>query len=450
MNQETMALLKEKKFPQLCRILKEMNPADLAAMLAEFPEEYLPIIFRILPKELAAETFVCMDADLQELLITAFSDRELREVLDEMYMDDTVDMIEEMPSNVVARILKNSDPEDRKTINELLKYPGDSAGSIMTTEYVYLKKDMTVRDAFNRIRKIGPDKETIYTCYVTDGSRKLVGVVTVKDLLLAQQESVINDIMATNVIYVSTLEDKETAARLFDKYDFLAVPVVDQEQRLVGIITVDDAMDVLREENTEDIMKMSAIKPADDTYLKTSAFKHAKNRIVWLLILMVSATITGAIITKYESAFTAIPLLIAFLPMLMDTGGNCGSQSSTTIIRGLALEEIKPRDFLRVLLKEVGVALMVGVVLAAVNTIRVLFTYPQEPIRYQLALVTGLALMCAVLIAKTLGCCLPLLAQKLKIDPALMAAPLMTTIVDACAVLCYFSIATAVMNIPLS
>ncbi|HOP10948.1 MAG TPA: magnesium transporter [Oscillospiraceae bacterium] len=449
MNQEAMALLEEKKFPQLCRILKEMNPADLAALFAEFPEEYLPIIYRILPKELAAETFVCMDADLQEVLITAFSDKELREVLDEMYMDDTVDVIEEMPSNVVARILKNSNPADRRTINELLKYPSDSAGSIMTTEYVYLKKDMTVRDAFARIRKIGPDKETIYTCYVTDASRKLVGVVTVKDLLLAEQESVINDIMETNVIYVSTLEDKETAARLFDKYDLLAVPVVDQEQRLVGIITVDDAMDVLREENTEDILKMSAVTPTDDTYLKTSVFKHAKNRIVWLLILMVSATITGAIITKYEAAFTSIPLLIAFLPMLMDTGGNSGSQSSTTIIRGLALEEIKPRDFFRVLFKEVSVALMVGAVLAIVNTARVLITYPHDPIKYQLALVTGMALMCAVLIAKTLGCCLPMLAQKLKIDPALMAAPLMTTIVDAGTVLVYFSIATAVMHLTL-
>ncbi len=449
MNHETLTLLEEKKFPQLCRILKQMNPADLAILFAEFPEDYLPVLFRILPKELAAETFVCMDADLQEVLITTFSDRELREVLDEMYMDDTVDIIEEMPSNVVARILKNSNPEDRKTINELLKYPGDSAGSIMTTEYVYLKKDMSVRDAFSRIRKIGPDKETIYTCYVTDAGRKLVGVVTVKDLLLAQPESVINDIMATNVIFVDTLEDKEIAARLFEKYDLLAVPVVDQEQRLVGIITVDDAMDVLREENTEDIMKMSAIKPTYDTYLKTTAFKHAKNRIVWLLILMVSATITGAIITKYEATFTAIPLLIAFLPMLMDTGGNCGSQSSTIIIRGLALGEIKARDFFKVLFKEVGVALMVGVVLAVVNTGRVLITYPNDPIKFQLALVTGLALISAVLIAKILGCCLPMAAQKLKIDPALMAAPLMTTIVDAGAVLIYFSIATSVMNLAL-
>lgn len=449
MNHETLTLLEEKKFPQLCRILKQMNPADLAILFAEFPEDYLPVLFRILPKELAAETFVCMDADLQEVLITTFSDRELREVLDEMYMDDTVDIIEEMPSNVVARILKNSNPEDRKTINELLKYPGDSAGSIMTTEYVYLKKDMSVRDAFSRIRKIGPDKETIYTCYVTDAGRKLVGVVTVKDLLLAQPESVINDIMATNVIFVDTLEDKEIAARLFEKYDLLAVPVVDQEQRLVGIITVDDAMDVLREENTEDIMKMSAIKPTYDTYLKTTAFKHAKNRIVWLLILMVSATITGAIITKYEATFTAIPLLIAFLPMLMDTGGNCGSQSSTIIIRGLALGEIKTRDFFKVLFKEVGVALMVGVVLAVVNTGRVLITYPNDPIKFQLALVTGLALISAVLIAKILGCCLPMAAQKLKIDPALMAAPLMTTIVDAGAVLIYFSIATSVMNLAL-
>ena len=318
-----------------------MNPADLAILLGEVSDEDLPILFRILPKELAAETFVEMDGDEQELLISAFSDRELWEVMDMMHVDDAVDVIEEMPAGVVKRILRHTDPETRKSINEILRYPKDSAGSIMTTEYVDLKKHMTVSEAFDRIRRIGCDKETIYNCYVTDENRRLQGLVTVKELFLENYNETIENIMETNVIYTNTLDDQEDVARMFDKYGFMAIPVVDNEKRLVGIVTFDDAMDVIREENTEDFSKMAAITPSDETYLKTPVWVHAKNRIMWLLFLMLSATITGSIIEHYESAFQAIPLLVAFVPMLMGTGGNCGSQSSTMIIRGLALGEIR-------------------------------------------------------------------------------------------------------------
>lgn len=448
MREKVIALLSEHKIPRLCRILKQMSPQDIAALAAEIPEEYLPLLFRILTKDTAAEVFVEMDSDLQETLITAFSDRELQEVLTKLFADDTVDIIEEMPANVVTKILRNSSPLRRAQINELLKYPADSAGSIMTLEYVDLKKDMTVEEAFAKIRRTGPDRETIYTCYVTDESRRLIGTVSAKDLMLAQSENVINDIMTTNFISVLTTEDRESAAMLFDKYDLLAIPVVDTENRMVGIITFDDAIDVLREESTEDIEKMAAMSPSEDTYFKTSVFTHAKKRIVWLLVLMLSATITGGIITRYESAIAAVPLLVAFLPMLMDTGGNCGSQSSTMMVRGLALGEIKTGDFWRAIFKEFLIALTVGVALAAVNTVRVLIMNRSDPLKFKLALVTGLALMCAVVIAKLLGCALPMLAKKIKIDPALMSAPIITTMLDACSVLIYFVIASAVLHIP--
>ena len=358
-----------------------MEPADIAELLGEIDEQRLPILFRILPKELAAETFVEMDSDEQELLINAFSERELHDVVEELFVDDAVDIIEEMPANVVKRILRHTDSEMRNSINEILRYPKDSAGSIMTTEYVSLKKDMTVSEAFDRIRRTGVDKETIYTCYVTDTDRKLIGLVTVKELLLSPYNTVINTIMEKNIISVETLDDKEEVANMFDKYDFMSLPVVDKENRLVGIVTFDDAIDVIQEENTEDIQKMGALQPIEETYLKTPVWRHAKNRIVWLLLLMLSATITGSIIENYEAAFTALPILVAFIPMLMDTGGNCGAQSSTMIIRGLALDEITPKDIMKIMFKEIRIAVVVGLILAAVNTLRIYIMYSgQDPL----------------------------------------------------------------------
>ena len=451
--EELTALIKEKRFGRVRSLLEGMNPADIAELFGIVPEEELPILFRILPKELATETFVEMDADEQELLISAFSDRELSEVINELYVDDAVDIIEEMPAVVVKRILKHANPEMRKGINDILNYPKDSAGSIMTIEYVDLKRTMTVAQSFERIRRTGVDKETIYTCYVTDAFRRLIGIISVKELLLADADAIVGDIMETNLISVHTLEDKEDVARMFDKYDFLAIPVVDAEERLVGIVTVDDAIDVIQEENTEDIAKMAAIVPTEETYLKTPAWEHARNRIVWLLFLMLSASITGAIIQKYEDAFVAIPILVASIPMLMGTGGNCGSQSSTMVIRGLALGEIKFRDFFRVLFKEFRIGIMTGVVLALVNAARVFIMYRGNlgaiaPMSIaQLALITGISLVGTVLLAKCMGCVLPMLAKKIKLDPAIMASPLLTTILDTCSVLIFFYIATKVLGL---
>ena len=451
--EELTALIKEKRFGRVRSLLEGMNPADIAELFGIVPEEELPILFRILPKELATETFVEMDADEQELLISAFSDRELSEVINELYVDDAVDIIEEMPAVVVKRILKHANPEMRKGINDILNYPKDSAGSIMTIEYVDLKRTMTVAQSFERIRRTGVDKETIYTCYVTDAFRRLIGIISVKELLLADADAIVGDIMETNLISVHTLEDKEDVARMFDKYDFLAIPVVDAEERLGGIVTVDDAIDVIQEENTEDIAKMAAIVPTEETYLKTPAWEHARNRIVWLLFLMLSASITGAIIQKYEDAFVAIPILVASIPMLMGTGGNCGSQSSTMVIRGLALGEIKFRDFFRVLFKEFRIGIMTGIVLALVNAARVFIMYRGNieaiaPMSIaQLALITGISLVGTVLLAKCMGCVLPMLAKKIKLDPAILASPLLTTILDTCSVLIFFYIATKVLGL---
>ena len=442
-----MQLLKEKRFSELKLLLNDISPMDVASMLNGLSNEDLILTFRLLSKDLAAETFVEMDSDNQELLISAFNDKELKAIVDELYLDDVVDIIEEMPANVVNRILKYTDSATRNMINEVLKYPKDSAGSIMTVEYVDLKKDMTVEDAFEKIRKTGVDKETIYTCYVTNKNRKLLGIVTVKDLLLAEKNTMLGDIMKTNIIYATTLEDKEVVARKFEKYDFIAMPVVDKELRLVGIITVDDAVDVIQEENTEDFTKMAAMQINDDTYFKTPVWKQAKNRVLWLLILTLSAAITGTIITNYQNAFAAVPLLVAFLPMLMDTGGNCGAQSSTMIIRGLALDEIRVKDVLKVIFKEVGIALMVGVVLVLANIIRIKVMYGSEPVMAQLMIVVGLTLMCTVIIAKVLGASLPILAKACHLDPAMMAAPIITTIVDMCTVMIYFGLATKLMEI---
>ncbi len=445
--EDLIEALHQKQYSKVRMALSDLNPTDIAGLLSETKESDLPLLFRLLPKELAAEVFVEMDNDQQEFLISAFSDRELREVINELYVDDAVDLIEEMPAGVVKRILRHTDPEMRKEINEILQYPKSSAGSIMTTEYVDLKKHMTVAEAFARIRKIGVDKETIYTCYVTDSNRRLIGLVTVRELLLTDESKIIEDIMETNIVSAGTLDDREDVAHMFDRYDFLAIPVVDREERLVGIVTVDDAIDVLQEENTEDMAKMAAVMPMEDSYLKTSVWDHAKNRFFWLLFLMLSATITGSIIQSYEKAL--LPVLVAFIPMLMGTGGNCGSQSSTMIIRGLALEEIKFKDFFRVLLKELGIALLVGVILALVNGLRIYIMYGNSAdvlaqIQLgKLVIISGLSLLATVILAKCIGCILPMLAKKCKLDPALMAAPLLTTILDTCSVLIFFSIATA-------
>ena len=442
--EEIKELVENKKFNKLKNKLAEMNSADISEILDELEDkESVIIVFRLLAKEKAGETFSHMESDMREKLINDLTDKELKNVLDELFMDDTVDLIEEMPSNVVPKILKAIPKEDRKTVNELLKYPDDSAGSIMTTEFIDLKENMTVEEALKRIRKIGVDSETIYTCYVLNEERILKGIINIKEILLSKKETLIKNLMETNIISVNTLEDQEEVAKKFDKYDYFALPVVDYENRLVGIITVDDAINVLQDEVAEDFEKMAAITPNEDGYFETSIFKHAKNRIVWLLVLMLSAAFTGTIIAEYEEAFAAVPLLVSFIPMIMGTGGNCGSQSSTLIIRGLATDEIKLKDIFRVLWKEIRVSLLVGILLAIVNGIRIMIQYQNA----QLAIVLGFTLIVTVIISKTLGCLLPMLAKRLKLDPAIMAAPLITTLVDVCSILVYFTIATNIMGL---
>ena len=453
MNEEIFELIGEKKYARLRELLSEMNPADIAQILEDVPERELPVIFRILPKELAAEVFVEMDSQMQQLLIEAFSDTELRVVMDELFMDDTVDIIDEMPATVAKRILSQTDANTRKMINQLLAYPDDSAGSIMTTEYVDLKKNMTVDAAFDRIRKIGLDTETIYTCYVTDASRRLLGIVTVKDLLLNEKTCIIGDIMDENIIFANTLDDKEEVAGQFEKYDLMALPVVDKENRLVGIITVDDAIDVIQDEATEDIEKMAAILPSDRTYFRTGVFSTFKARIPWLLLLMISATFTGAIISGFEEKLTVLPALIAFIPMLMDTGGNSGSQSSVTIIRGISLGDIEFKDIGRVIWKEIRVALCCSAVLATVNFAKMwlvdyLMLHTFDPGRQFAEIgVVCVTLFFTVIVAKLIGCVLPIIAKKIGFDPAVMASPFITTIVDAISLFIYFNIAIAVLEI---
>ena len=436
-------LIEEKKFNDLRRYLENVNSADFPRMLEELNEEQTLLIYRLLSKEKAAEVFAELDSDIQEKLLNALTDKELKNVIDELFMDDTVDLIEEMPSNVVKRILKNIDKSDRKVVNELLNYPEDSAGSIMTTEFIDLKENMTVDDAFAKIKKIGLQKETVYNCYVLSLDRKIKGFIDIKDLLVAERTDLLKNIMNDNVITVTTLEDQETVAKMFDKYNMYALPVVDKEERLVGIVTIDDAIDVLQDENTEDFEKMAAMIPNEDSYFKTSVFTHAKNRILWLLVLMLSSILTGTIITKYENAFAAVPVLVAFIPMLMDTGGNCGSQSSTLIIRGMAMDEIRLKDFFRAIWKEVRVAILVGFVLALFQGVRISIQYHD----IKLSLVVSLSIIGTVIMAKVLGCILPMLAKRLKLDPAIMAAPLITTIVDTCSVLLFFNIATMILNL---
>ena len=431
----------EKNYVKIKSIVKDLYPADLASLLETLSPRNITLLFRLLPKELAAETFTFMDSDTQMHLISGFSDKELREILDEIFVDDTVDIIEEMPANVVSRILKNTDAETRKQINAILDYPTDSAGSVMTTEYVYLHKNMTTKEALDWIRKVGVVKETIYTCYITE-SRKLIGFVTILDLVTADEDATIESIMDSNVKFVYTHEDREDVAKKFSKYDFLAMPVVDNEERMVGIITFDDVLDVIAEENEEDFSKMAAMQPIEDSYFKTSVFTHAKKRIGWLLVLMLSATITGNLLTKYEEAFQAIPILVSFIPMLMSTGGNCGSQSSTTVIRGLATGEIQFKDFFKAVFKEFRISLIISVILAVTNGLRIFIFYKN----LQLSIVITLSIIGTVIIAEFIGCALPLIAKKVKLDPAIMATPLISTIVDTCSMLIYFQFATMIFS----
>ena len=447
-----LKMFEDKKYATLRDILVTMNPSDVAGLFEGLDEKQIPLMFRLLTKEQAAETFVEMEPEAQELLIRGFSDNELKEVLDELYADDAADIVEEMPANVVKRILKAADPELRSSINQILRYPEYSAGSIMTTEYVSLRPHMTVEEAILRIRRQGVDKETIYTCYVLEKDRKLIGMVTVKDLLLApDDEMTIEEMMITNLIYVNTKTDQEEVARMFSKYNFLALPVVDGEERMVGIVTFDDAMDVMEEEATEDMELMSGMTPSEKPYLRSSAFDLFKNRIPWLMLMMVSATFTGLIITAFEGALAAQVALTAFIPMLMGTGGNSGSQSSVTVIRSLSLGELKLSDLFEVLWKELRTSILCGVALAVVCFVKIWLIdhllFGNEDITLMVDLVVCLALAVTVVVAKIVGCLLPIGAKALKLDPAVMASPFISTIVDALSLLVYFMFAKMLLHI---
>ena len=447
-----LSMLEGKKYATLRDILSTMNPSDVAGLFDGLEEKQIPLMYRLLPKELAAETFVEMEPEAQELLIRGFSDNELKEMLDELYVDDAADLVEEMPANVVKRILKNADPEMRKSINQILRYPEYSAGSIMTTEFVSLRPHMTVEEAILRIRRQGVDKETIYTCYVLSKDRKLLGLVTVKDLLLAEDdEMTIEELMITNVIYVNTKSDQEEVAQMLSKYNFLAMPVVDGEGRMVGIVTFDDALDVLEEEATEDMELMGGMTPSEKPYLRSSAFELFKNRIPWLMLMMVSATFTGLIMTAFEDALAAQIALSAFIPMLMGTGGNSGSQSSVTVIRGLSLNELDFSDIGTILWKEIRTALMCGVALAVVCFGKIWLVdhmmMGNENITLMVDLVVCCALCVTVVVAKIVGCLLPMAAKAVKLDPAVMASPFISTIVDALSLLVYFLFAKTLLHI---
>ena len=438
-----LELLENRQYKELKTELENMHPVDIAEMLEELDEKQVLLIFRLLGKDEAAETFTEMNSDMQEMLINALTDSEIKEVMDEMYLDDTVDVLEEMPANVVDRLLLATDEETRRQINTLLNYPEDSAGSIMNVEYIAFQKDMTVEEAILKIRQVGLNRETIYTCYVTE-KRKLIGVVSLKELLVSGDNRLIEEIMETNLLYVHTHDDQEEAASMINKYGLIAIPVVDKEMRMVGIVTVDDAIDVMEEETTEDMSMMAGIvAPSEDDYFVTTTWEHAKSRFPWLLFLMLSATLSGLVLGHFEAALVAMPILNTFVPMLTGTGGNCGSQSSTLIIRGLATDEIEFRDILKVIFKELRVAALVGAMLAIVNGIRVVIMY-HDPM---LAFTLGITLLCTVVLAKTIGCTLPLFAKKCGLDPALMAAPLITTLVDTGTILIYFTIATKIFGI---
>ena len=441
MNQEILELLAEKKYSAVKQLIGQMEEADLAKLFEELENEedadQFNRLFRLLPKETAAEVFSYMEPEIQEKIVRTLTDTELQHILDDLFMDDYVDLVEEMPANVVKRVMQNTTPANRKLINQYLKYPEDSAGSLMTNEYVYFRSGITVAKAFEIIREYGVDKETIYTCYVTSSRKELLGVVTVREMLLTAPETIIDTLMDTNPIHVHTHDDQEEIAKMFSRYDMLAMPVVDSENRIVGIITIDDAVDVIQDENTEDFEKMAGMTPSDNTYLRTSAFNLAKNRIPWLVFLMIPAMITGALMEYYEAAFVSIPILVTFIPQITGTGGNCGSHSSTMIIRGLALDEITPKDILKVWWKELRVALICGAALSLVNFIRIIVQYHD----LQVAVVVSVTLILTVCIAKSMGCVLPILAKLAHVDPAIMASPLITTITDALSILVYFNFA---------
>lgn len=437
-------LAEQKQFKKLKEILCEMNEVDIAEVMNELSPERALVTFRLLPKDLASEVFACLEIEEQQHIINSMEDQELNNIIEDLAIDDAVDMVEELPASIVKRILKAATPATRSLINQYLQYPDNSAGTIMTAEYVALRPTMTVEESFTYIRKNGVDKETIYTCYVINAQRKLLGVVTLKDLLMNPYETQVEDIMDDNIIYALTTDDQEDVAATFNKYGLLALPVVDKENRLVGIVTVDDIVDVMEQEATEDFQKMAAMVPSEKLYLKTSVFELAKNRIPWLLILMLSSTITGQILNRYEAAFAVLPLLVSFIPTLMDTAGNSGSQASTLIIRGMATGEIELRDILKVVWKELRVGLICGVVLAVINFIRLMIMYPGNTM---VCVTVVLSMLFTVILAKTLGVLLPMFAKMIHLDPALMASPMLTTIVDACAMLIYFTLATQLLPI---
>lgn len=451
--EQIIELLEAKNYHKLRPLLENIPSADIALLLSELPEESLPVVFRLLPKDLASDVFVEMDADYQEVLITSFSDLELKAIFDDLFLDDTVDILEEMPANVVKRILRHTNSETRDAINDILKYPKDSAGSIMTIEYVTLKADMSVADAFDKIRKTGVDKETIYTCYVTDDKRNLIGVVTVKTLLLNPMSVKIADIMETNIVSINTFDDKEEAARSFDKYNYLAIPVVDGEGKMAGIITVDDAMDVMRQASTEDISKMAAISSPDNDkpYLKTGVFHIFKSRVMWLMLLMISATLTGWVISSNEAVLSAASygiILTACIPMITGTGGNAGSQASVTVIRGIALGEVEFSDIFKVVWKEFRVSVMLGLVLSVVCFGKLMLVnrlYAEEQ-GYMIAATICITMFLTVIMAKLIGCCLPLLAKKIGLDPAVMASPFISTIVDTLSLLVFCGVAIGMLH----
>ena len=443
-------LAEEKKYASLRDLMQTLYPADIAAILSDMPEKLMPAIFRLLPKDLAAETFVEMESDVKETLIRSFSDTELKAVIDEMYMDDAVDLIEEMPANMVRRILTQADADTRKQINEILKYKDDSAGSVMTTEFVALTPEMTAEEAINHIRRTGVDKETINTCYVLDEKYHLLGTVTIRTLILANPQDTCESLMTANAISVGTQDDQETAVQMMSKYDFTSLPVVDAENRMVGIITVDDALDIMEEEASEDIAKMAAITPSDKPYLKTSVFEIWKNRIPWLLLLMISGTFTGIVISRFESALALVPVLTAYIPMMMDTGGNSGSQASVTIIRGLSINDLELKDVFHVMWKEFRVSILCGAALSLANFAKLMVfdrRFINPDITVPVAATICMAMFFTVVIAKLVGCTLPMLAKKLGFDPAVMASPFITTIVDALSLLVYFGIATTLLKI---
>ena len=439
---QIIKFLEERNFKELKEELENLHPVDLVDAMEELDKKQRMLVFRLLSKEEAAEVFTDMNSDMREELLEALTDSELKEIMDEMYVDDTVDVLEEMPANVVDRLLMATDEETRKQINTLLQYPEDSAGSIMNIEYISLRKEMTVADAILKIRQVGINRETIYTCYVTE-KRKLIGVVDVKDLLTAGESRLIEEIMDENVIYARTLDDQEQVANQINKYGLVAIPILDHEDCMVGIVTVDDAMLVLQDETTEDISIMAGVSPNEDSYFGTSVFQHAKNRSLWLMLLMLSATVTGEILGHYEDAMAVMPVLITFIPMLMDTGGNSGSQASTMIIRGMAVGEVEPADILKVMWKEIRVGMLCGLSLALVNFVRLMIQYPGQVL---ICLTVVISLFCTVIIAKTIGCVLPIAAKTIHLDPAIMASPMITTIVDACSLMIYFQLACHLLN----